>query len=204
MPSIFTHSIAAAALGALGRPSDRMPARFWVASALAAVVPDADVVAFGLDIPYASIYGHRGFSHSLMFAAILAALVVSLMFRETTRPRNRLALWALFFLVIASHGILDAMTTGGSGVAFFAPFSAERYFFPWRPILVSPIGVAGFVSSRGVAVLANELQWVWLPSAAVAAIGWIIRGRRGRRVTVQESGLSDQGWQRNQAGREGL
>ncbi|HEV8317741.1 MAG TPA: metal-dependent hydrolase, partial [Vicinamibacterales bacterium] len=138
MPSIFTHSIAAAALGALGRPSDRMPARFWVASALAAVVPDADVVAFGLDIPYASIYGHRGFSHSLMFAAILAALVVSLMFRETTRPRNRLALWALFFLVIASHGILDAMTTGGSGVAFFAPFSAERYFFPWRPILVSP------------------------------------------------------------------
>jgi len=179
MPSIFTHSIAAAALGALGRPSDRMPARFWVASALAAVVPDADVVAFGLDIPYASIYGHRGFSHSLMFAAILAALVVILMFREAARLRNRLALWALFFLVIASHGILDAMTTGGSGVAFFAPFSAERYFFPWRPILVSPIGVASFVSSRGVAVLANELQWVWLPSAAVAAIGSIIRARRG-------------------------
>jgi len=77
-----------------------------------------------------------------------------------------------------AHGILDAMTTGGVGIAFFAPFSTERYFFPWRPILVSPIGVASFVSSRGVAVLANELQWVWLPSAAVAAIGWIVRSRR--------------------------
>jgi inner membrane protein len=155
-----------------------MPARFWVAAAIAAVVPDADVVAFGLDIPYASMYGHRGLSHSLVFAGVLAALMVGLLFRGMAGPRNRLTLWALFSLVIASHGVLDAMTTGGSGVAFFAPFSAERYFFPWRPILVSPIGVAGFVSPRGVAVLTNELQWVWLPSAAVAAIGWAVRARR--------------------------
>jgi inner membrane protein len=155
-----------------------MPARFWIAAALAAVVPDVDVIAFGLDIPYASIYGHRGLSHSLLFAALLAAVVVVVMFRTITDPRHRLALWVVFFLATASHGILDAMTTGGAGVAFFAPFSAERYFFPWRPILVSPIGVASFVSSRGLAVLANELQWVWLPSAAVAALGWIVRSRR--------------------------
>jgi inner membrane protein len=62
--------------------------------------------------------------------------------------------------VIASHGLLDAMTTGGLGVAFFAPFSAERYFFPWRPILVSPIGIERFLSPRGAAVLMSELQWV--------------------------------------------
>lgn len=178
MASIFTHSVVATVLGALGRPSERMPVRFWVAAALAAVVPDVDVIAFGLDIPYASIYGHRGLSHSLVFAALLAALVVVVMFRKVTGRRNRFVLWAVFFLATASHGILDAMTTGGAGVAFFAPFSAERYFFPWRPILVSPIGVASFVSARGVAVLANELQWVWLPSAAVAAIGWIMRARR--------------------------
>lgn len=179
MASIFTHSIVATTLGAVGRPADRMPARYWIATALAAIVPDADVVAFWLDIPYASIYGHRGLSHSLVFAAILALAIVLVMFRDAPRPRTRLTLWVLFFLVTASHGVLDAMTTGGSGVAFFAPFSAERYFFPWRPILVSPIGVAGFVSSRGVAVLANELQWVWLPSAAVAVVGWIIRTRPG-------------------------
>ena len=178
MASIFTHSVVATVLGALGPPSDRMPARFWVAAAFAAVVPDVDVIAFGLDIPYDSMYGHRGLSHSLVFAALLAALVVVVMFQNITDPRNRLALWVVFFLATASHGILDAMTTGGVGIAFFAPFSAERYFFPWRPILVSPIGVASFVSSRGVAVLANELQWVWLPSAAVAAIGWIVRSRR--------------------------
>ena len=180
MPTIFTHAFVATALGALGRPSDRMPRRFWVTAAVAAMTPDADVVAFTFGIPYASMYGHRGISHSLLCAAALAALLVVLAFRDT-RGRKRLALWALFALVIASHGLLDAMTTGGLGVAFFAPFSAERYFFPWRPILVSPIGIAGFMSPRGLAVLMSELQWVWLPATVLAAIAWSVRRSLERR-----------------------
>src|SRR5437899_892828 len=89
--------------------NERGCARFWVVAALAAVVPDVDVIAFGLDIPYASIYGHRGLSHSLAFAALLAALLVVVMFRKTTGPRDRFVLWAVFFLATASHGFLDAM-----------------------------------------------------------------------------------------------
>jgi inner membrane protein len=34
----------------------------------------------------------------------------------------------------ASHGILDAFTNGGLGVAFFAPFDKTRYFFPVTPM----------------------------------------------------------------------
>jgi inner membrane protein len=71
------------------------------------------------------------------------------------------------------------MTDGGLGVAFFAPFSNERWFLPWRPIRVSPIGVAAFFSSRGRAVLESELRIVWLPAAILAVLGvWLERRRR--------------------------
>jgi inner membrane protein len=58
---------------------------------------------------------------------------------------------ALFlFVVTASHGVLDAMTNGGLGVAFFAPFTSARYFLPFRPVQVSPISLAAFFTHRGV------------------------------------------------------
>jgi inner membrane protein len=62
------------------------------------------------------------------------------------------ALMLDFFLITASHGILDAFTNGGLGIALFSPFDNSRYFFPFRPIQVSPIG-AGFFSMRGLRVL---------------------------------------------------
>jgi inner membrane protein len=74
--------------------------------------------------------------------------------------------------------VLDAMTDGGSGVAFWAPFDDERYFLPWRPIPVSPIG-RRFFTERGVAVLEGELLLVWLPAAIFAAVCLGVR-RRGR------------------------
>ena len=70
------------------------------------------------------------------------------------------------------------MTDGGLGVAYFAPFSNARYFLPWRPILVSPISVAGFFDARGLRVLASEAVWIWLPCAVFAAAAWLLRRRR--------------------------
>ena len=62
------------------------------------------------------------------------------------------------------------MTDGGLGVAYFAPFSNARFFLPWRPILVSPISVAGFFDARGLRVLASDGVWIWIPCAVVAAV----------------------------------
>lgn len=86
---------------------------------------------------------------------------------------------AALFLATASHGALDAMTDGGLGVAFFAPFDPDRYFFPWRPIRVSPISIGRFFSPRGLAILENEARVVWIPAAAL----WLtaIAVRRGLR-----------------------
>lgn len=80
-----------------------------------------------------------------------------------------------FFLATASHGFLDAMTNGGLGVAFFSPFNNVRYFLPWRPIRVSPIGVTRFFSHRGLEVVQSELLWIWLSSAPLIVSAWRIR-----------------------------
>jgi inner membrane protein len=59
------------------------------------------------------------------------------------------------------------MTDGGLGIAFFAPFDNTRYFLPFRPIKVSPIGLS-FFSARGLDVIRSELLWVCLPAAIIA------------------------------------
>ena len=68
-----------------------------------------------------------------------------------------------FFSVTASHGVLDAMTDGGLGIAFFAPFDNGRYFLPWTPIKVSPIEITAFFTVRGLQVLRSELVWIGIP-----------------------------------------
>ena len=58
---------------------------------------------------------------------------------------------------------MDAFTSGGLGIALLAPFDNHRYFFPYTPIKVSPIGISAFFSDWGIRVLISEFKWVWLP-----------------------------------------
>src|SRR5262245_3682026 len=177
MPTIFSHALAASAAARWwGR---RAPARFWTWTAVCAMLPDIDVIGFSFGIAYGDMFGHRGFTHSLFFAAIVGAAVTWHLLRGPEARLHRpgpiwLFLW--FAGVTASHGLLDALTNGGRGIGFFAPFSNDRYFFPWRPIQVSPIGV-GFFSPRGLRVLASEAGWIWLPSAIIAASARLFRKR---------------------------
>lgn len=171
MASAFTHAFFGAALGVAYTPR-RMAARFYVLAAACAVLPDADVLAFGFGIPYGSMFGHRGFTHSLVFALLLGFATAFLFFRDAP---NRRALATFFALATLSHGALDAMTNGGLGVAFFAPFTGERFFFPFRPVQVSPIGVGEFFSDWGLQVVLSELLWVWFPTAFVLALVLLLR-----------------------------
>ena len=158
MPSVFSHAVVALALGPAFRRAG-WPARLWWAGALCAVLPDADVVGVYAGVPLGSVLGHRGLTHSLAFAAALSAVLTPLLLAHGA---GRGRLWWYLFLATASHGVLDAMTDGGIGVAFWAPFDAGRYYLPWRPIVVSPLGVRRFFSAWGLAVLASEALWVWI------------------------------------------
>ena len=174
MASAFSHAFAAVAL--VGGLTPRRNWRFWVLAAGSAVLPDADVLGFAVGIPYESVWGHRGFTHSLVFAALWALLVLVWEFKSIPRltaPWWRL--WAFFFVVTASHGVLDALTNGGLGVGFFAPFSPARYFFPWTPIEVSPIGVRSFFTATGMRVISNEALYIGLPFAVFWLVARLIR-----------------------------
>ena len=163
MPTIFTHAVIPLAAGlALGRRT--LSPRLVAAGMLAAIAPDFDSVAFKLGIAYSDQFGHRGASHSFVFAVALGLLAaLAAPWLHTTR-------WRAFLFIAActaSHPLLDAFTDGGLGVALLWPWSHERLFAPWRPIEVSPIG-AGFFSLRGIEVMWSELKWIWAPAWLIA------------------------------------
>jgi inner membrane protein len=167
MPTIFTHAvvpIAAAIL--LGRKSVSVP--LIVVGIVAAMAPDADVIAFQLGIEYAHELGHRGASHSIVFALFLG--LIAMAFHKPLKVGKLLA-FSFVSVCAASHGFLDMFTNGGLGVAYYWPWSSERHFFAMRPIEVSPIGVSRFFSARGAKVILSELMWVWAPLLLLSTIG---------------------------------
>ncbi|MEJ2661470.1 MAG: metal-dependent hydrolase [Desulfobacteraceae bacterium] len=173
MPTLITHP--AVALGA--SPCLRAARRrgtIVLTGMLLTMLPDLDVVAFRFGIPYGHMLGHRGFSHSILFAVIVSALT-ALLFRQP-RAGRWLLVWGYLFLCAVSHGLLDAMTNGGLGVGLLIPFSARRFFFGIRPIDVSPLSLERFLGGRGLAILQNELVVVWLPAAVLfVAAFWMTR-----------------------------
>ena len=172
MCTVITHPAVPIALSAL-LPQETASSSLLIAAALCSVIPDLDVVGFEFGIKYGDMLGHRGFTHSIFFAALLAALITFTWFQNS--QGSGLIVFMFLFLSTLSHPLLDALTNGGLGVGLFAPFSNERYFFPYRPIEVSPIAVGAFFSHRGVTVILSEVKWVWLPSTIFFGLGHLLK-----------------------------
>jgi inner membrane protein len=169
----FSHPAVPLAI-ACWAPSLRRPSLLITASLLSAA-PDLDAIGFFLGVPYDSWCGHRGCSHSIVFALFVAVLLAPPLARRCRLPTGRVL--AFFTAAMASHGIVDMATNGGHGIALLWPLTTERWFWPWRPIEVAPLGIRAFFSPWGLEVLASEVIWLWLPAAVLGAIGW----RRARR-----------------------
>ncbi len=169
MPTILSHPAPVMLISTL-LPHARTSWRLFFTAIFFTILPDFDVIGFKFGISYASSLGHRGFSHSLLFALCSGAFgALCANYLNTSRAVAFLAL----FMAVASHITLDAMTTGGLGVAFLWPLTETRYFLPWRPILVSPFSPKAFLTPKGWAVLQSEFYWVWLPSAVMASFIWL-------------------------------
>jgi inner membrane protein len=175
MCTVITHPAVPIALSVL-LPHNTGSSSLLIAGAVCSVIPDLDVIGFEFGIKYDDMLGHRGFTHSIFFAVVLAALVTLTLFQN--HHGSRLVIFLFLFLSTLSHSVLDALTNGGLGVGFFAPFSNKRFFFPYRPIEVSPIGISSFFSRRGLEVVLSELKWVWLPSAMFFGIGHLLKRLR--------------------------
>ena len=177
MASAISHAVAALGIGAFFYPP-QTPKRVWVAGALCSMLPDIDVIGFRFGVSYGDFWGHCGFTHSLLFAALVAGAVTAALATSQAGRIGRLPLFCYLFLATASHGVLDAMTDGGLGVAFFSPFDNQRYFLPWRPIRVSPISVTRFFTPRGLAVLESEFLWIWIPAIVLGTAAFLLRRAR--------------------------
>lgn len=174
MPSAFAHAFSAYAFNHTMSETFRNP-KVWIAGIFCAAIPDADVISFSLGIPYESLWGHRGMTHSLLFAFFLGLTIALIFFRKRS-GKNQLIIALYFFICAASHGLLDAMTTGGEGIALLAPWDQERYFLPWKVIQVSPIGIEKFFSEWGLRVIVSEFIWVGIPCLLIIGISkWLKR-----------------------------
>ncbi len=106
------------------------------------MLPDADVVMHTW-VKYGHPLGHRGFTHSLLFALVVGVLVAWSLARLGKLTRSRSAVLkasALFVTLLASHALTDAMTTGGKAPLLLWPITTEGQWAPSRVIPVSPMG----------------------------------------------------------------
>ena len=155
----------------------RLPLRSFAASAMLwsalSLLPDIDVVGFSFGVRYEDPWGHRGATHSLTFAVVAGAMVGV---AAALRRRSPLRIGGLAAAVLASHPILDTLTDGGLGCALFWPFDLTRYFAPWNPIPVAPIGLA-FFTPFGLSIAAFEIAlfsplFVWARSPGTLSALW--------------------------------
>lgn len=166
MPTIVTHAllplIAASAAPQL-RPSGRLVA----AGMIAAMLPDADLVSRVFGIPHAHDFGHRGASHTLLFALLVGAIAARL--APTLAASRRSAFWFLFASTL-SHPLTDMLTDGGKGIMIFWPLVDDRLKWPMQPIEVSPIGLRAVETGAITDILLSELVWLVLPALLLAVL----------------------------------
>ncbi len=173
MPTIFSHAFFAIVAGKAFTEKS-VSFWFWFLTALCSVIPDADAVGFAFGVKYNSLFGHRGLTHSIFFALLFGGFIAFLVHKFLPTGLSFTKLFVYFSLVTFSHTFLDMLTDGGLGVALLAPFSNERFFLPWRPIEVSPIGL-DFFGNRGLIVISSEIICIWIPALIVLASAMIIR-----------------------------
>lgn len=93
--------------------------------AVAGIIPDLDMLALPFLDPISQMAFHRSFTHSLLFALVLAPVLSYLVFRLYKGREASWKAWSLlFFWSTVTHPMLDIFTTYGT--EFFWPFSKYR------------------------------------------------------------------------------
>jgi len=171
MASLFGHGIVGFTVA---RVIDVKNIKWLVAFAIgSSMLPDLDVITFNFGIPYSHPFGHRGFTHSILFGLIWAIVLIFVLGKK-----NKTTWFLVIFLSTISHGVLDAMTSGGRGVGFLIPFNNTRFFFPFRKIQVSPIGVEEFFSDWGLQVIYSEFKYILIPCGIILLILHFIQNKK--------------------------
>jgi inner membrane protein len=159
MPTNVTHAVPAIAVG-FGVGRNVLPIKLILTGAVIASIPDLDIIGtrfFG--VPWDSVYGHRGFTHSISFA-----LVTALIFTKFFNQKDFKKVFLFLSFCMLSHGFLDLCNEGGLGVAMLWPLTDFRYQGFVHPIMNVNTSFRGlYLTSQGLPVFISEFLWVWLP-----------------------------------------
>lgn len=175
LPTFIAHAVTGIAMSsAISQKQQWL--RVGILAVICSIAPDIDAIGFRIGIPYQHWLGHRGLSHSIVFAALLG--IIALLFVSEKSVKRKCLCFSVFFACGVLHDVLDAMTNGGLGVAFFSPFIDTRYFLPWQPIEVSPLSIKRFLTLRGWGVIKSELLWVIIPSLCFMVMAALYRKKK--------------------------
>lgn len=120
----------------------RLGRRALVFGAIAGTIPDLDTLALSGSDAWAEWRNHRGVTHSLFFAPVVAPLLGWIAWSGYSRARpfepagahDALGAWiALFFFALVTHPMLDLFTIYGTQL--LAPFSDARFALPGLGII---------------------------------------------------------------------
>ena len=114
------------AIGSVVAPR-RLLRPFLIAGAACALMPDLDNLGpGGIDF----LGGHRGFTHSFTFAALIGLASGAIVFRQPEWSGARVRLMLFIAIATATHGVLDALTSVSRGAQLLSPFSLHPYRVP--------------------------------------------------------------------------
>lgn len=164
MPMTTTHALlpVAAAVALANRP---VSWRLILVAAIASAAPDIDgLFKHFLGVMPGSIYYHRGATHSL-FVAVAGGLAGAACHKWLkVRP---LVAGVVIGTAMATHGVLDMMTSSGEPVAYLWPLSSARLFADWRPLASGPVTMHNLVGDI-LARLVSDLRQLIVPMFAIA------------------------------------
>ena len=190
MASVVLHAVLPlVALRAFPSPPGK-ERRLAVLAVLCACLPDADLAAFVFEVRPPALLAHRGLAHSLITAAVLAAIAAAAGFRSLgigTRAWWRVM--AFLFGAAASHGLVDFVTASDVGVALFAPLWDARLSSPVKVLPSCQLGLHEYLGFWGLLTIANELLYAVVPLALlVTFIGTGAPRPSNRRLAAQAVG----------------
>lgn len=182
----ITHVLLGASLGyaAFGKKLGRPAA---ACAGLAAFAPDADIFIRSVNDPLIAIEYHRGFTHSLVFAPVGAAVVAGVwILRRRWRPQA-LTIWLCCLLAYLSHCLLDAATSYGTQLLW--PFSNVRA--GWDLIsIIDPIFTLALLFGLVVALVWKKAR-IATAALAVSAVYLILGGVQHSRAVAAQQHLAE-------------
>ncbi|MFA0962743.1 metal-dependent hydrolase [Roseivirga sp. BDSF3-8] len=156
----LTQFVLGAAVGEalLGKKEGRK-ALVW--GAVAGTIPDLDVIANNFLNDLQALLFHRGFSHSLFFALLMAPLLAWLAITIHGRGRATLRQWTImFFWCLFTHPLLDIFTNYGTQLLY--PLWDARIAFNTISIVDPLYTLPLLVTFVAVLIIKNrQKRWRW-------------------------------------------